>query len=215
MKLIDLLESGDAREQAIAEYLSAPSCLLDEFSQDFRRRHGTPESLRDDEARAELQLLFSTLIGNTFETERLHSKNLRQKRSRVMTHGADINDIGVNHTAWCAPHMAESLCTQAFGRRQSARTCKKKGNSIAALESAKRVQKKVLRCGGGGAWRTFVHMESRQRSSEALTQKNELRPGRVLRAGLGRKYRQLTAAQRRRLNVLGRRATFMHRTLHS
>ena len=84
-KLVDLLQTGWRLEEAICEFITSPICVLDSFNLAFRSRYSNQEALASQQAQTELRFALASICATTFSTERVHSKNLRQKLSRVMT----------------------------------------------------------------------------------------------------------------------------------
>ena len=213
-KLVDLLQSGAEQSAAAAAFLSAPACTLDNFSLEFRKRFPTLSEITSSLALKQLRLVLSSISGTTFETERAHSKNLRQKRSRVMTHSMDFADLGVSHFARSSPHVAAAL----LGESPQIDSAPAKQHSDSDLQDTvvskdkPRGQHDNKKAGGGGAWRAFLHQEAMTRSAEAVDS-DSCRPGRsYFSSQSSQAYHALGDDQKKRLEVLGRSAAWLHRT---
>ena len=220
LKLVHLLESAWQREEAIAQLLTAPACTLDPFSLHFRNQYPSAAAISGARAQAELTIMLSCISATTYGTERLHSKNLRQKRSRTMTHTMDVNDVGVSHTARSAPHIAAALEKEPPCHKSRHAPAKRKVTEAQLTDGDQPIKSTARRGGGGGgggggAWRTFVQMEALARSEKALVEEKSLRAGRVLQSGLGQRYRGLSADQKNKLEVVGKQRTLLHRTILS
>ena len=187
-RLLDILsEDPWDRDVAIAELLSSPECILDTYSRAFRDRWKTAAHLASEDCRMELFVFFHQVVGDTYSTERLHSKSGRRVRSRCMTQAARVKDVATTLQAGRAIPAWARLMFQDRSRKKSAR----RAGSVK--------KKKKRRRGGGGAWRAFLwhtlqdHGRGRQSFVDA-------------RAA----YAALTEDQRNFYRELGRMATQNH-----
>ena len=112
-KLVGLLKEVEAdREVAVAELLTAPPCLLDGFSAAIQRQIALmTESERStmQPLRTQLLVALEMLVGNTFATERVHSRNLRRRMGRVQTHHVMVHDLATFHMGRNEPPYADAF----------------------------------------------------------------------------------------------------------
>ena len=184
-----LFELIDGNEDLAIEIAGLPACVVDPFTQEFRRQFPTAQALMSDAAQAILTALASAEECTTFSTERAHSVNLRRQLARASTHSAELAFLSVRHQRRAAvPWMDTWLQEQHEEAKHDDDRPKKVGRK------RKRAQPK--RRGGGGAWRAYQHVQS-----EGL----RLNP-RQLAEG----YRRLTDEQRAFYTRLGEAGTRAH-----
>ena len=197
LRLCDLLlwpqkDSAD-HDLALAEFLSAPSCLLDEMSQHIRDTFPSPRLLSSQACQVQIHVLMLQISGSTYDTERLHSRSGRSQKSRYMTHTLATEDMAVAHTAAGGPQTA-SIFLQA-DQRHSGKRSKAMGGAAGAAKPAPRR-------GGGGPCRAFLHSLAIQQCEQS---------GRFSMAKAQAAYRELSAEQKARFAEMGRAGTVQHR----
>ena len=183
LRLLDLLSSDEhERDLAITEFLSAPPCVLDDFSAYFKKTHPTAEALKDTANMFPLRVLMT----------QVHSRNLRRQRARTMTHNIELSELGLGLVARSMPPLLVPLHQHEM----------KKNKEIGDdndVSSTKKMSK-----GGGGAWRAFVHSHGQLRPSQP-------RPVKVVdMRSLGQRYAELTEADKEVYRAAGRVATMRH-----
>ena len=195
-RLAELLHhdvDSDERQCAVAEFLAAAECMLDEFSARLRRQFPTAASMNSLAFQNLLTASLSTLSGTTFSTERLHAKNTRQIASRVMTSKLSVHQAAIFHAGSATPEVAVDIQQASAGQGNKRKT---------GTQTQEQAPKK--RRGGGGAWRAFTHQMHRT---------GEFRGGKGSWKGkrLSDMYRALSAEQKQALQTLGQLATASHR----
>eukprot|EP00971_Amphidinium_carterae_P292256 5801731-Amphidinium_carterae.1 len=103
-KLLVLLNRNDAElEQKASTLLATPPCMRDDFSQKFLQHFPDVASLCSLAAFHILSALARRLMLTTFTTEKLHSRNLRRAKARVVTSRMNIKDLALHHSAFVGP----------------------------------------------------------------------------------------------------------------
>ena len=116
LRLLELLDT-----QGSAERISAtPRCLLDDFSKRHLSEYASPETLDGVESRAILQSIMQQIDTHTFTTERLHSRNLRQCKSRLQTQQVDVSWLAAQHCSCAGPPWCLQLPAPDAAVRSSA-----------------------------------------------------------------------------------------------
>ena len=197
-RLLALLEEGPDLHQKAEEVLKQPTCMRDSFSANFLAKYNSVDKLLGQCAKNILFTLARLLRCSTFSTERLHSKNLRQAKSRTQTHTVNIKDLGLPHVGLCGASFAVSELTAEqhvaiTGKKKIGRP--KKRPLPEAADGAGPVKR--TNPGAGGAWRAFLHQRlagrqftpelvtAAQQSYHALTAEERAYYVRLGRAGLG------------------------------
>ena len=109
MKL--LTDDEVERQVAIAELLTAPWCVLDDFSSSVQRQVSEmsgSERQTLEPPRTQLLAGLEMVVGNTFATERIHSRNLRRRTGRVQTHHVMLHDLATFHMGRHEPPYAHA-----------------------------------------------------------------------------------------------------------
>ena len=91
-----LLEPGEAT--AICRIHQTTPCMLDPLSKTILEKFPSPQELQSGEARLLLEAMALTIMGNTFDVERLHSRNSRRSVQRT-THAPALHQLAVFHQA--------------------------------------------------------------------------------------------------------------------
>ena len=89
-----LHDPGDA--EAILQCWRSTPCLLDPMSTSILERFPSVDELLSESCRLTLETIAIDIVGNTFNTERLHSKNARRAMQRS-THVVPIQELAVFH----------------------------------------------------------------------------------------------------------------------
>ena len=186
----DLKKTPEAEEAAL-QLLTAKTCMLDSFSQHIRASFESPGALLGADCQAILRVVLQTLVGTTFRVETLHSVNLRRLKSRCMTHAISLADVAVTHAGSTAPLIATVL--QNTGRDTERSDKKAQGPET---RDAKGVKK---RRGGGGAWRTYMHLVCAKEGTHQPFQKDVVQ-----------RYNALSVEERKHLQLIGRAASMEH-----
>ena len=139
LRLVDLLEGGFPAECAIAELLSSPECLLDEFTSKFRRENHTAEQLSSEEAKMALRVLLGEVSGTTYDVECAHSRNLCRQRARTMTHNIEMSDLGVGFAALSTPSVIGPLF-------KAQRNAQQQASNTSAKRKKKGRRRRILAC---------------------------------------------------------------------
>ena len=195
LRLVDLLGDQWQREIAVAELLSAPACMLDEFTLSLRQSHSTLEKLSDPHFLACLRVMLGEVAGNTYDVECTHSRNLRKQRARVMTTNIELADLAVGLVGDSRPFVAAALKEKRSGLSQKRPKTLKDENQSGHRRKG----------GGGGAWRAFIHAEGQVRvAAPRLRQRCDL-------GALAIAYAQLPGDRRRMFEEAGAAATRRYR----
>ena len=190
-RLVDLLSEDPAvQEEGQACLLSARPCMLDEYSLNFRDAYPTKQDMSSAAAKAELFTVLATLVGTTFDTERLHSTNLRRLKARKQTHRMALHDIALCHMG-----VAATKVTAAVYKDESL------PHMQHVPETSNTAKGKKPGRGGGGAWRAFVHIEGQTKLGSGKPDFREL----------ARRYSYLTPDQKRFYQDVGYRGSMVHR----
>ena len=161
-RLVDLISEDEATQaEAAILYWSVPACQLDSYSQRLRERMTEPSDLLAGPVQRELKTVLSSLSCNTYDTERLHSRNLRRLRARRHTHVMTLQDISVPHVGFTTPHSASSIFAMQDGaeKRRSKLSKDKVAEAEGAMTSNDAMPDGHLAHRRGGAWRAFCHLE--------------------------------------------------------
>ena len=106
-------------ECSILQLLTAPECALDALASGVRLAFPDAESLASEECRTMLRVALGAVSGNTYDTECIHSQNLRKQRSRNMTDRVIVEDLAVQHASRSCPHLISALFRkEAKGKRK-------------------------------------------------------------------------------------------------
>ena len=154
-KLFGLLDAGDDRELFAAALLESrrTPCLMDRFSATFLGRYDTVNKLLSPESIGTLALLATKIQLTTYSTERLHSKNLRRSKARVIAKRATLHHLALAHAGWSGPEM---LWPEEEGHHRNNRPGRPRKHD--PRSSAEEGADKTKIRGGGGPWRAFVHL---------------------------------------------------------
>ena len=93
-----LLHRPSQADEAL-RLLQQPTCVLDEWSLQFRRRYPTLLSLMSRECKEVLSTMALQVVTTAWSTERLHSRHARRSRSRRHTHEMHLRSLGCMHAA--------------------------------------------------------------------------------------------------------------------
>ena len=137
LRLVDLM-AGDPHdlEVAVAEFLSAPECLLDGFSSEVRKRYPDFQSIQEPACQRFLFVVLKEISGTTFDIERAHSQHLRHKLNRQMTHALHLADLPLQHVGIVAAPVSKEVkmhgsrratSDKEFGEAQGTSEKKKRG----------------------------------------------------------------------------------------
>eukprot|EP00971_Amphidinium_carterae_P318519 6330984-Amphidinium_carterae.1 len=96
-RIYSLLVRDEHLQERAAEILALPPCCLDHFAAHMCRTYKTASELAGEEVHALLRQVATTSMCTTYTTERLHARNLRRLKSRVMTKGLHVKDLGLPH----------------------------------------------------------------------------------------------------------------------
>ena len=182
-RIFVLLE--DQTEVQARELLESAPCLRDPWTQKFMSKYATPAALVSEEAIQTLWALATMIEGNTFTTERLHSRNLRQMARRVQAKAMDITQLAWHHVATPGPFWLPSTPLTDQKKRKRGRPKKAEGR---ARKLTKQNRPKLV--GGGGAWRAFLHERAGQFKTGDLT-------------ALAAEYHALSPEEWQRFQMLG------------
>ena len=147
-----LLHSASA-EAVAASLLDLPRCRLDSFTQALLAEYDSVQRLLSTELKELLGCIASMLQTCTYNTERMHSKNLRRARKRHSTNTADVKHIALAHMSRAALPCFRMPKT---GKQDVARKRKRGRPSSSHTVGAEEPPRKARR-GGGGAWRAYQH----------------------------------------------------------
>ena len=185
------LEPTPAAQEAALQLLTSKACMLDSYSLHVRDSFASVEALLGADCQAMLRVVLQTLVGTTFRVETLHSLNLRRLRSRSMSHPIDLADVAVTHVGCTAPLIATVLqqAESEVGRLTKTHKGTQKNQGSGTKQ----------RRGGGGAWRTFVHIEASKEPTHQPLGRN-----------LAERYRALSIEEKKNLELIGRAAAVEH-----
>eukprot|EP00971_Amphidinium_carterae_P352094 6492423-Amphidinium_carterae.2 len=171
-KMFLLLQPSRASRELAEQFLTTKKCMLDPWSKGFLAVHNSPDLLLGPVAINSLNAIARTCQGNTYSTERLHSRNWKRHAARL-THKADIEHLGLSHTAWAAPPWLRRPDQDRI-RKPRGRPLKRHHEEDTAEQRLEQPTKKQ-RQGAGGAWRAFTHMKlaGQRFTSELMKQCSE------------------------------------------
>ena len=185
-KLFDLVTPEADAGAAARELLNSRQCLLDPLASWFRNRFPSEEALQSCECQVLLRVLASSISMNTYQGERLHSRNQRRsKRAQVPT--MMLSDVALSHMGFSGLEPFAPEPTRG-PRKRRGRPPKQEEGPCAENENVRKQAK-----GGGGAWRSFLsqRLGGLQFSGEAITQ-------------LAQEFRDLAPEQRGVFEEIGR-----------
>ena len=147
-RVLGLLEEQGAED--LANSLRAlPDCQLDSFTREFLLKYDSVEMMLSQEAKELLSAMACVLQTCTYNTERVHSKNLRRARKRVSVTIPDVKHIALSHM-----HAAGEQCFRPSVAAPNPQNPRKRGRPAKSGTGQPQAKK---RRGGGGAWRAFQH----------------------------------------------------------
>ena len=190
-----LLEGSTFREvslwqEEVAVFLSTPMCCLDPFSKKWREMFHSEALLRTKRAQMMLHMVCEQLDTSTYSTERLHSSNARRARSRTFTHELSLPQMAAYQSE--AFPLYYKAVTSMQPLRNKVREKRKAEDQLPEATEAKRKR------GGGGSWRSFLHVRSQG-------------DGRPDWHRLSEEYSALTEDELSMFHHLDQRATLLHR----
>ena len=121
MKLFSLLKDPHRRvaEQLINEARARP-CILDPWSEHFLSTHNSADLLLAEPAQMTLATVAGMSVGNTFDVEREHTRNVRRSQHRL-THSMCLGDVALWRMGSAAPAWYEKVGGGWDGFRRSVR----------------------------------------------------------------------------------------------
>ena len=206
-RLCDLvgLPSED-RHLAFAEFLSAPECMLDEYSRGVRQRYPSAVALASRDCQTELHIVLQRLDCTTYDTERLHARNLRRvSRRQQQTNRLSLSELGLIHVGVSAPRKMKACklgalgwsgADQSFPRDSDAKISGHRGG-----RRKKRPRTKTQRR-SGGPWRAFLHCDAQERQAHS---------NQVQWREAAHRYHGLDEETKSKYVALGRMATWRRR----
>ena len=182
-RLSDLIHGDRAsQEEAASIFWTASACQLDTYSVDLRSRLAEPSDLLSVPVQNELRMVLSSLTCNTYDTERLHSRNLRRLRSRAHTHRMTLADIGLPHMGFTSPRPVAPIFATFMAEESKIRKGKaapnlprsntskgkdrdpdRKPSETGEVDDELPGQKR-RKAGAGGAWRAYCHLQGQGRA---------------------------------------------------
>ena len=106
-KLISIVQHPWRAEEVVSEFESNP-CKFDCWSKEHLSRHSSVDSLLSPPSLLTLALVGHSCMGNTFDTERAHTKNVCKTKQRL-THALLLSDLALWAQAEGGPTWME-LC---------------------------------------------------------------------------------------------------------
>ena len=157
-RLFSLLDPQASRHELAAEILASRPCLHDDLTKSILREFHTPELLAGQRCLQLLAALGMNVVGATFGTERLHSRNKRRVSGVTQTNVKEVHSIAATHAAWTGRSwmQPEHVVPKGKGGRPKRKQEDKEAdadNDGVLSKEAKRRRKH----GGGGPWRAYVH----------------------------------------------------------
>ena len=198
-KLFTLLEDRSPENAARLLRGLEERCLLDSFLERLLSAFPTVQQLVSEDVRQVLASLAAFAQCNTYETERLHSKNTRRTAARARGHKPDLSYLGLAHQGfagpqWMKPKSAASAKAGAGRPRKDAQRVLNHGGASGCADSYLAKDRGVKRRrGGGGPWRYFVYTELNGVKFRACDI-----------PALAQRYHSLTPAEKQELVTLGR-----------
>ena len=188
-RLADPQSSQEELRENAAMILGSSACMRDPFTAKYLSKHRTVEQLSSPKSIMKLQLLSRKLLGSTYNTERLHSRNLKRAKNRVATHRANIKDVALPHVWWTGPQAF--MPSQPRSLNSKKRELRETDEEVVCAEEEG--PRKKLRVGGGGSWRAFVDEQmGGQRFNDALIK------------ACSERYRALSEEERQVYDKMGR-----------
>ena len=191
-KLFQLLSNRS--EDCATALLNERNCLKDEWSRAFLARYNTSEKLVGEECFQILSTVAVMLQTSTFSTERLHSVNLRQCKTRAHVKRMSAETVALKHGAvatlpWLHRHVLKKLPLEGSKKAKRGRP---------KIEREAEGSAKKRRTGAGGAWRAFVHVRC---AGQNFSQASLLE--------WSAEYRQLTPEQKAYFIELGKQGPWL------
>ena len=112
-KLFSILKYNWRAHEVIQDSQESP-CLMDSWTLAHVARHPTVELLLARESLLELSMVCAHCMGNCFNIERAHTKNITKTKHRI-THAALLSDICLWPFARAGPEWMDHLCNQGHG----------------------------------------------------------------------------------------------------
>ena len=176
--------------------------MLDEYSRSLRLRYSSAAALGSTECQSELDVVLRLLDINTYDTERLHSKNTRRvMRRQQQTHQMALSELAVSHLGVSGTKNMLALLEAERGQERALTRGSERAHRFSKKKQTKKT-KKIKRVAGGGAWRAFLHSEA-QRDLEISERPDWKRAA--------DRYRVLPEDEKEVYEAMGRIATWRHR----
>ena len=158
-KLFALLDPQARRYDLAAEILTSRACLQDDLTRSILTEFNTPELLSGQCCLQVLAAIAANIVGATFATERLHSKNKRRVSGVTQTNVKEVHSIGLTHAAWTGRSWMQSEFT--VPKRKGGRPKRKQKQEEVVADDGDDdgtlPPKRRRKTGGGGPWRAYVH----------------------------------------------------------
>lgn len=175
-----------SKPELFEELQNAEDCVLDEFTEGFKRHY--KDNLGGKVATAEIIALLASLETDTASTERHHSRNERRNKFRVQTHEQELSEM----SAW----FASRSCSECRRDVHSTGAPKLKGSSAAptqkAIRGSRAATSQKRKAGWSWTWRAFQHVQCQGRWM-----------CKELAAELSEKYKRLSAKELEYYKELG------------